>query len=483
MSRNLLLLLSLLISLQTMGQSKSELANKAVFNKIEFFINTQMTDSIYNLASENFKSHVPPEQLAFALNNLYQLGKIEQVEVVDFKQHTATYLLKFNTVALHVKLAVDSSLRYDLLSFSAAEQARPKKADKTEVISQVEKVSPLDFYIDSLANSYVKKGNTQSLAIATFHQNTYKTFFYGETEAGNQTLPTETTLYEIGSLTKVFTAVLLADLVTKNVIQLDDSIIKYLPDSVAANPALKAITFKELANHTSGLPRMADNWNTVAGFAAKDPYAAYDRKALFAYLKNFQPTREAGDAYEYSNVGFGLLGELISMISKKPYMQYLQETLLTPLQLLNTTDKPDAKKQQTLIKVYDEDGNHTPVWNWKALVGAGGLKSTVKDLTLFATEQFKMPQNELQNAMALTRQFTFFTPDNTDIGLAWHMRMLDGLIYFNHAGGTGGSSSFIGISPDTKTSVVVLSNAAESVATISSAIMEKLLQQPQQGTN
>ncbi|MFD2968447.1 serine hydrolase domain-containing protein [Sphingobacterium bambusae] len=479
MSRNLLLMLSLLFATLGMGQSKSELANKAVFNKIEFFINTKMTDSIYNLASANFKEQIPAEQLAFVLNNLYQLGQIRQVQVLDFKQNTATYLLQFDKHALQAKLAIDSTLHYDLLAFGAAETPAPKKEERTAVISQVEKVSPLDFYIDSLANSYVKKGSTQSLAIGIFHQNNYKTFFYGETEPGSQTLPTETTLYEIGSLTKVFTAVLLADLVTKNVVHLDDSIAKFLPDSVSSNPAIQGMTFKELANHTSGLPRMAGNWNKVAGFQEQDPYAAYDRNALFAYLKSFKPTREPGESYEYSNVGFGLLGELISIITKKPYMQYLQETLLTPLQMVNTTDKPDAKKQQVVLKVYDEEGNSTPTWNWKALVAAGGLKSTVKDLTLFATEQFKMPQDERQYAMALTRQFTFFTPENMDIGLAWHMSMLDGLIYFHHTGGTGGSSSFIGLSPDTKTSVVVLSNAAESVGKISTAIMEKLLQQPE----
>ncbi len=477
MSRNLLLILFLLIATLGMGQSKSELANKAVFNKIEFFINTKMTDSIYNLASANFKEQVPAEQLAFVLNNLYQLGQIRQVQVLDFKQNTATYLLQFDKHALQAKLAIDSTLHYDMLAFGAAETPAPKKQEKTAVISQVEKVSPLDFYIDSLANSYVKKGNTQSLAIGIFHQNNYKTFFYGETEPGSQTLPTETTVYEVGSLTKVFTAVLLADLVTKNIVQLDDAIAKFLPDSVISNPAIQGITFKQLANHTSGLPRMAGNWNKVAGFQNKDPYAAYDRNGLFAYLKSFKPTREPGESYEYSNVGFGLLGELISIITKKPYMQCLQETILTPLQMANTTDKADAKKQQVALKVYDEEGNNTPLWNWKALVAAGGLKSTVKDLTLFASEQFKMPQDELQYAMALTRQFTFFTPENMDIGLAWHMSMLDGLLYFHHAGGTGGSSSFIGLSPDTKTSVVVLSNAAESVGTISTAIMEKLLQQ------
>ncbi|KGE15721.1 serine hydrolase domain-containing protein [Sphingobacterium deserti] len=480
MRRKLFFIVFLLTTLTgAFGQSKTELINRAIFNKIEFFINTQMTDSIYSLASDNFKKQIPAEQLAFVLNKLYQLGTIQQVDVVDFKENTATYLLQFSEHALQAKLALDSTLHYEMLAFVPAEKPTQKKVEKADVISNVEKVSPLDFYIDSLASSYVKKGDAQSLAIAIFHQNDYKTFFYGETEKGNQTLPTETSLYEIGSITKVFTAVLLADLVTKNMLELDDTISKFLPDSVAQNPAIQGITFKQLANHTSSLPRLADNWNKVAGFNERDPYAAYDRKALFSFLKNFKGGKNPGEEYEYSNVGFGLLGELISIITKKPYIQYLQETVLTPLQMTGTLEKVDAKKQQAFLKVYDAEGNETPLWNWKAMVGAGGLKSNAKDLTLFAVEQFKMPLEDLQKAMALTREFTFFTPNNMDIGLAWHMSMLDGIIYFRHTGGTAGSSSFIGLSPDTKTSVVVLSNQAESVEEISVAIMEKLLQQSQ----
>lgn len=479
MIRKLFFLLFMCTALTGLGQTRTEEANRAVFNKIEFFINTQMTDSIYNLASEGFKEQVSKDQFAFMLQNLYQLGRITDVEVEDFKGQTATYRIYFTEERqLLAKLAIDSTYHYTTLAFTAADNSTKKveKPEKEEVISQVETETPLDFYIDSVANTYIKKGNTQSLSVAVFHKNKYKTFLYGETEKGNNTLPTENTLYEIGSITKVFTATLLADLVTRDVIQLDDSITRFLPDSVSSNPSLKGITFKTLANHTSGLPRMADNWNRISGYNEKDPFATYDQKALFSYLKNHKASREPGEEYEYSNLGYGLLGELIAIICKKPYMQCLRETILTPLQLNNTTDKPDAKKQQTVLPGLDKEGNMTPLWNWKALIGAGGLKSNIRDLMLFAIEQFKMPENDLQSAMALTRQFTFFTPENMDIGLAWRISMIeDGIIYFHHTGGTAGSSSFIGLSPDTKTAVVILSNASESVHPISTEIMEKLL--------
>jgi len=478
MIRILFFLLFLCTALTGSGQTKIEEANRAVFNKIEFFINTQMTDSVYNLASNNFKDQVSEDQLSFMLQNLYQLGKITDVEVEDFKGQTATYRVFFTDEhQLLAKLAVDSSYHYTTLAFMAADNNTKKveKPEKEEVISQVETETPLDFFIDSVANSYIKKGETQSLAIAVFHRNKYKTFLYGETEKGNNTLPTENTLYEIGSITKVFTATLLADLVTKNIIQLDDTITTFLPDSVAPTPSLSGVTFKTLANHTSGLPRMAENWNRIAGFDPKDPYSSYDEKALFSSLKNHQSSREPGEEYEYSNLGYGLLGQLIAVVNQKPYMQSLQETVLAPLQLTNTTDRPDEKKQQEILPGLDKEGNVTSLWHWETMVASGGLKSNIRELMLFTVEQFKMPENDLQKAMALTRQFTFFTPDNMDIGLAWRMNMLDGIIYFHHTGETAGSSSFIGFSPDTKSAVVILSNAAESVNPISTEIMEKLL--------
>jgi len=476
MIRNLLFFVLMGVVLTGWGQTRTEEANRAVFNKIEFFINTQMTDSIYNLASASFKEQVSHDQLTFVLNKLYPLGRITDVEVEDFKGNTATYRVYFTQEDQWLaKLAVDSNFLYTALSFTPTERKlNPAEPAEVEEIAPSQEVSSVDLFVRSTADSYLKKSHTQSLAIGVFHQNKYQPFLYGETEVGNGSAPTENTLYEIGSLTKVFTASLLADLVVKEMIGLDDSIVGYLPDSVSANPALQGITFKTLANHTSGLPRMADNWNRVPGFDERDPYAAYDQKALFGFLKNYQASREPGEEYEYSNLGYGLLGELIAVISQKPYTQLLEETILVPLQLSNTSDKPEG--EAGVPPGMDKDGNKVTTWRWQAMAAAGGLKSTIRDLMLFSVEQFKMPENDLQKAMALTRQFTFFTPENTDIGLAWHMSMTeDGIMYFHHTGGTSGSSSFIGLSPDTKTAVVILSNAAESVDQIGTAIMEKLL--------
>lgn len=465
----------LFITITVFAQDKAEQINKGVFNKIEYFINTQMTDSIYNLASDSFKKQISVEHLGFVLSNLYQLGKITDSKPLSFDQDIATYELQFDQNYLHLKLGLDKDIRFHTLLFEPSARPKPILQQQVESTNKIEKVATLDIYIDSLANSYLKKNSTQSLSIALFHQNKYKTYFYGETEKNNQILPTEESIYEIGSITKLFTSVLLAELVNKKTIVLEGSIAKYLPDSVSANPDIKEITFKSLANHTSGLPRLPSNWNTDAKFNDKDPYANYTTQDLYSFLKNYKANLENVDTYNYSNLGFGLLGELISTITGKPYMEYLHEVILTPLSLSNTSDKVDQKNAAFFSKVYDQSGLEVPTWSWQSMLAAGGLKSTIKDLMIFSLEQFKMTETDLQYAMALTRQFTAFGPNSIDVGLGWHMSMFDGLIYFHHAGGTGGSSSYIAISPDTKTALVVLSNSATSVDYTSSQLMEKLL--------
>src|SRR5690606_23888398 len=159
--------------------------------------------------------------LDFERNDLNQVLILQNVEDLDNNGQTATKLLEYPQNRVQAARSIDSTYHYDGLLFSRAPQAEIPK-EQPSAIDTADKVSPLTAYIDSLGNGYVNKTNTQSLSIGIFHKNQYNAYFYGETEKGNQTAPQESSLYEIGSITKVFTAVLLADLVTRNIIQLDD---------------------------------------------------------------------------------------------------------------------------------------------------------------------------------------------------------------------------------------------------------------------
>ncbi len=343
------------------------------------------------------------------------------------------------------------------------------------------KRDPLDLYIDSVAHIYTAHPHTRSLAIGIIDNNRTKTFFYGETVKDNATLPTEETIYEIGAMTQIFTATLLADMVERGIIQLEDPIVKFLPDSIARNPSLQDITFQSLANHTSGLPKSPSDLEKSPRFDPQDPYASYSRKDLFAFLKSFQSDVVPGEKYEYSPLGYGLLGELMAIITKKSYGELIREIITAPLSTLsdhwrmtNTTDKLNPKTQQ-LVKGHDENGQETLPWNSQAMTGAIALKSTIKDLLAYACVQFNMPNTTLEHAMALTRQFTYFLPPDTDIGLAWHMNMVGDIIVYSQTGSTGGYRSFIGLIPDKKSALVILTNTAVPIDEMSTKMVGRMI--------
>ena len=255
---------------------------------------------------------------------------------------------------------------------------------------------------------------------------------------------------------------------------LDDAIAKYLPDSVAANPDLQHITLKQLANHTSGLPRLPDNMEGTAAAHPLDPYKGYTKEQLYAYLKSYKAVLPPDSIYQYSNLGFGLLGDILSTVYGQPYDDMIQEVVCKPLGLKNTTEHPNTDTQY-VAKVYNEKGQETPLWTFDDFAAHGSLKSTIADLLTYAKAHFKMPETDLEHALALTRQFTYFNPPDTDIGLAWHMTLVgDELIYW-HNGGTFGSSSYMAFTPDKKIAIVVLSNTAESVDAVGLAILNRVL--------
>lgn len=467
-----LFILSSSFQLVNAQETDAETKNRALFNRIEFFFNSQQPDSIYQLASVDFQKKISAEQMNTILNQLFSLGKIQDASLQTFEKGIATYKVSFEKETLAIALGIDTFLNYNYLEFKPFQAIPTSKKDS--VISNVETKSDLDRYVDSIARSHAKEGNAQSLSVAIIHKNKINTFFYGETDKGNQTLPDANTVYEIGSITKTFTASLLAELVNSGVVNLDDPISKFLPDSVSSNPAIQKITLKMLANHTSGLPRMASNWNTGAKFNSADPYANYTQQELFSFLKDFKPTVEPETEYLYSNVGYGVLGELLTIISNKPYLQLLKDSVFTPLEMTNTSDVLDVKNKNIAIP-YNEKGEKVSFWNFKALSAAGSLKSSLNDMLRYIIAQLTYPETNIQKAMNLTKQFTFFVPPNSDIGLAWHMTMMEDVTYYYHTGSTAGSYSFIGFVPDEKSVVIILSNSNLDVSGMGINLLDRVL--------
>lgn len=258
--------------------------------------------------------------------------------------------------------------------------------------------------------------------------------------------------FEVGSISKVFTSTLLANFVLEGTIQLDDNIGDYLEVPIKGDAR---ITFKSLANHTSGLPRLPSNLFLMG--SPENPYKDYDDGKLESYLsEHLSLSSNAGIKSEYSNLGAGLLGYTLEEVSGKEYQDLLESYIFSKYGMQNSTTRREDIADK-LVTGLDGRGHPTSNWDLGSLVGAGGILSTVEDLSKFALAQF----DESDRALALTRGKTFSVNEKTDIGLGWHINHAEGGRRWHwHNGGTGGYRSCMVIDVERKRGVIILSNVS-----------------------
>jgi CubicO group peptidase (beta-lactamase class C family) len=267
----------------------------------------------------------------------------------------------------------------------------------------------------------------------------------------------EQTVFEIGSITKAFTGVLLADMVERGEVALDDTVQKYLPeDAKMPKRGDKQITLRDLATHRSGLPRLPDN---LEPSDPDNPYADYTEKRLLEFLGKHELTRDIGEKYEYSNLGGGLLGYALSRRAGKPYEQLVVERICTPLEMKSTRITLTDDMKSRLAKGHS-GGKQVKNWDMDALAGAGALRSTPLDLVSFIEANFKAADTSISKALRASYKDRVATgTPNLSIGLGWHIWNKHGTEIIWHNGGTGGYRSAFGFAPDKKLGAVVLTNS------------------------
>lgn len=278
--------------------------------------------------------------------------------------------------------------------------------------------------------------------------------------AKNDTRPLNgDTVYEIGSMTKVFTSLVLMDMVQKGEVSLDDPVAKYLPSTVHVPERNgKKITLRDLSTQTSGLPRMPDNFQPKN---PGNPYADYTVEQLYAFISGYTLTRDIGEKYEYSNLAVGLLGNALSRRAGMDYEAMVEARILKPLAMKDTavTLSPDRKAR--LATGHNAALNPVPNWDIPALAGAGALRSTANDVLTFLTANLGFVKTPLAAAMAA--QVSISKPTgvpNLEIAYAWHIFTANGKTIYWHNGGTGGYRTFMGYDPAAHVGVVALSNAS-----------------------
>ena len=278
---------------------------------------------------------------------------------------------------------------------------------------------------------------------------------YGETKVGNKTKPTEESLYEIGSITKTFTSLLLAKAVIDGKVNLSNKITKYLPDSLKQNTSLDSITLQSLSNHSSGLPRQPDNLKSSITDRSQ-PYDNYNERHLFSFLKHYNAINKPGERFEYSNLAYSLLGVILERVYRKPYETLLAQSVTEPLKLSHTIITIREKDKALLVQGHYENDKEAPVWQ-QHLKGAGSILSSASDLLIYGKAQLPNATTGLTKSIVLTQKKTF-TEDNNSIGLGWHLLPNSQDKVIMHTGRTGGQSSFIAIDLTKSIVIVMLSN-------------------------
>lgn len=437
MNRILILLLSLFPML-------SFAQNKATQEAMEIFTdayNHDQHEQLFEKFDDNMKEAISLASLKqFLSGSKLSLGNLNSTEFLTYQDEiVAHYKGNFENAALSIFIVQNEE--EEIIGLSLEPYTEIKEKDSPKLVNKI-KSYPKDIQDKIMAHVQSFPEQT-TLAIAMIENG--KVNYYGVKIQRNAVHPFENHkgIFSIGSITKVFTATLLANLHTKRRINMNQNINSLYPFPFANDIVLD---YKSLANHHSGLSRLPSNLN----LDFNQPYKDYKQEDLYNYMEKDMEIKEE-KSYEYSNLGPGILGHSLALSQKSTFENLLRKRVLNPYKMKNTF----FEWQPYFTKSYDEEGKIMEAWEFDILLPAGGLYSTVEDLSKFALAHFN-PKNK---ALALTREKTASISPSMDIGLAWHIiKREDGSHYYWHNGATNMSSSSMVLDITQEKAVIILSN-------------------------
>ena len=290
--------------------------------------------------------------------------------------------------------------------------------------------------------SEIKKYDVPGVAVAFVIDGQGYLFCYGLADIDQRVPVTPNTLFDIASITKVFTTTDMALQIESGKMFLTDSIAKYLSGISKTSPVAK-ITLGNLATHTSSLPRGVPR--------------DYDTQKMYDFLDRWQPPYQVGSKYVYSNLGFWLLRYALEEVEQKPYQEILEDELFKPLGMTSTMIIVPQSDQYRYATGYSQNGaraEHRPLGP-----GGGSLKSTASDMLRFLNLNLgNSGSKKLQEAVLIAQSGQYKVNEHLIMGLGWQRFEKEGLLYIDKNGGVPGFSSYIGIIPSKKIGIVILAN-------------------------
>ena len=337
----------------------------------------------------------------------------------------------------------------------------------------------LEESVRNLVATRVEAGIYPGLVLGVVRGGRQEILAYGSIADDRKSKPNGETVFEIGSVTKTFTALLLADAVQRGDVTLEQPVEELLPGYKIPRWGERKITLLDLATQSSGLPPVPEN---LLPKDPANPYAGYTAEDMKRFLMGYRLPRVPGERYEYSNLGFGLLGMALAERSRTPYAELLRTRIATPLGLNDTSATLSPRMAARLAKGHD--AALTPVEPWGDLgviEGAGALRSTARDLVSYVRAHMHPPAGPLSRALAVVAQPRRATDNaRVKIALAWHVESRQGREIAWHNGMTGGYSAFVAFTTDGERGVVVLTNVARDVSEFGfAALLPETMVRPQ----
>lgn len=441
MKKTLTILLLTLLPLITFAQSAPY---KDAFEKFRANYNADNFKGIFDDFSETMQSALPLENTnLFFVGLKFQVGNIQEGHfLAPEAEGTVVVKTTFERATLAVHLSLDEADKISGLMIQP--HTEPKSRNLTNRLTDYPKAIGHAIYSHAQ-----EMPNKTQLSIAVLQQGTAT--YYGAT-IENDTLhaiQNQHRVFEIGSISKVFTSTVLAALVVDGDLKLTDTINGYYPFPFRNNQPIQLV---HLANHTAGLPRLPGNLDLTN---LENPYKSYDQAALQAYLsQHMEISDNTAQQYEYSNLSAGLLGHTLALSQQQTFSTLLQKYIFQQYGMTRTFTQFGAAGDDLVIGL-DELGTAVSNWEFDVLLGAGGILSSTEDLVKFAQAQFN-PENQI---LALTRKPTFDIDAEMRIGLGWHiLKSSDDSNLYWHNGGTGGYSSSMVLHVDQQHGIIILSN-------------------------
>ena len=335
---------------------------------------------------------------------------------------------------------------------------------------------PADEDLADMVRYQVEDGETPGIVIGVLEADgSTRIVSYGS--AGPDARPLgPRSVFEIGSINKTFTATLLADMVARGEVALDDPVLKYLPEDVTVpSRGGREITLLDLATHTSGLPRLPDN---LKPGDLGDPYGDYTIELLYEFLSSHELRRDPGAEVEYSNLAVGLLGHTLARAAGMSYRDLLRERVIEPLGMGMTGYALEGEIADWMTQGHAY-GDVVPYWfATEAIQGAGGLRSNVEDMLVYLKANVGPPVTELEQSMRSAHQVRWpIGEEGGGYGLAWRRFVRREYVTIRHGGGTGGFATLIAFDPEKHVGIVVLTNSTNYGGNLGIPLL--LLGQPQ----